>query len=579
MEQSQHHKTASKDRIPLFQKVIYGIGSFVNQFAGAATNQLIIVLNLGLGMNPALVGWIGAVPRFLDAFSDPLIGYSSDNTRTRWGRRKPWILFGAIFSGALLALMFQLYKGHGEYFYFWWVLAIQCLFVLTFACYSIPWIALGYEMTPDYHERTRLQAYASFFAQPVWMLAPWIFKIISSKDIVLDFTFKIWKFTVPLNTGINLHTGFTDIVHGARVVAIVVGIFITVGGILPAIFSKELYGNLPKAEKGKGSVLLAFLNGPKLTAKDFGWAAVICALLSLINFGIHVFTWKAFDKIVLINYALALFLVLLLSALLIVAFFKKLGNVPVVKDILNNCVTSFQCGPFVKLIAVTFLIFNGFMLASAFTAYVVFFYCFGKQPTMDLMYQNGGTLLGCFGTLSAICTAFFAIPLTTWISTKLGKRKTFLITMSLAIFGYVLKWIGYNPQYPYLLLIAAPFLAFHLGSLFTLVCSMVADVCDLDELQTGTRREGMFSGIYWWIQKLGIAGASVLSGYLLNWTGFKQELGLHQATHTLFYMRVCDVGIPIVTSVAAIFIIMTFKLSEDNAYDIRRQLEERRGKT
>lgn len=504
-EQSTRHVTASKDRIPFFQKAIYGMGSFVNQFAGAATNQLIIVLNLGLGVNPALVGWIGALPRFLDAFADPLIGYSSDNTRTRWGRRKPWIFLGALSSGALLALMFQLYKGQSEYFYFWYVLGIQCLFVLTFACYSIPWIALGYEMTPDYHERTRLQAYASFFSQPVWMLAPWIFKIISSKDIVLDFTTKIWKYTIPLNTGITIHTGFTDIVHGARVVAIIVGIFITVFGVLPAIFNKEIYGNLPKPGKGAEAV-------------------------------------------------------------------------NVIKHLLDNCVSSFKCGPFVKLIAVTFLIFNGFMLASAFTAYVVFFYCFGNQPTMELMYQNGGTLLGAFGTVSAICTAFLAIPLTTWISTRLGKRKTFLITMSLAIFGYVLKWIGYNPKYPYLLLISAPFLAFHLGSLFTLVCSMVADVCDLDELQTGTRREGMFSGIYWWIQKLGIAGASVLSGYFLNWTGFRQELGLNQAASTLFYMRICDVGIPIVTSIAAIFIIRSFKLSEDNAYEIRKQLEERRGK-
>ena len=50
--------------------------------------------------------------------------------------------------------------------------------------------------------------------------------------------------------------------------------------------------------------------------------------------------------------------------------------------------------------------------------------------------------------------------------------------------------MGYNPQHPYLLLIAAPFIAFGLGSVFTIVSSMLADVCDLDELQTGTRREG-----------------------------------------------------------------------------------------
>ncbi|MBF0594906.1 MAG: MFS transporter [Candidatus Omnitrophica bacterium] len=504
-QSTHHHVTAAADRIPFFQKAVYGIGSFVNQFAGAAMGQLILVLNLGLGVNPVTVGAIGAIPRFLDAFSDPLIGYSSDNTRTRWGRRKPWILAGALFSGILLALMFQLRQGNTESFYFWWVLGFQCLFVLAFACYSIPWLALGYEMTPDYHERTRLQAYASFFAQPVWMIAPWVFRIISSKEIPLDFTFSIWKWTVPLNTGIIIHTGFTDIVHGARVVAIIVGVFVTVFGVLPAIFNKEIYSNLPRPEKEKGP-----LN--------------------------------------------------------------------VIKDLWQNCVTSFQCGPFVKLVTVTFLIFNGFMLASSFTAYVVFFYVFGNQPTMDQMYQNGGTLLGWAGMFGAICTAFIAIPLTTWTSTKLGKRKTFLIAMSLAILGYALKWIGYNPKFPYLLLVAQPFLAFHLGSLFTIVCSMIADVCDLDELQTGTRREGMFSGIFWWIQKLGMAGASLLSGILLNATGFKQELGLQQSVNTLFYMRICDVGIPIITSLIAIYMIMTFDISEDRVYEIRKQLEERRAK-
>ncbi|MBF0483356.1 MAG: MFS transporter [Candidatus Omnitrophica bacterium] len=493
--QSTHHVTAKNDRIPFLQKVIYGIGSFVNQFAGAATGSLILVLNLGLGVNPVLVGWVGAIPRFLDAFSDPLIGYSSDNTRTRFGRRKPWIFFGALFSGVLLALMFQLHKGHGEYFYFYWVLGFQLLFVLAFACYSIPWIALGYEMTPDYHERTRLQAYASFFAQPVWIIANWLPLLITAKAAELKFgVIKIFTFTSP----------FTDITHAVRVIALIVGICITVFGVLPALFNKEHFANLPKPEKK--------------------------------------------------NYK------------------------GVIKDLIHNCATSFKCKPFVKLVTVTFLIFNGFMLASAFTAYVVFFYVFGGQPTMDLMYQNGGTLLGVFGTVSPICTTFLAIPLTSWISTKLGKRKTFFITMSLAIFGYCLKWVGYNTAHPYLLLIAAPFLAFHLGSLFTIVCSMIADVCDLDELETGTRREGMFSGIYWWILKLGIAGATLITGYLLNWTGFKQELGLHQSVSTLFYMRLCDVGIPIITSLIAIYIFMNFEISEDRAYEIRKELERRRGK-
>ncbi len=61
-DHSTHRKTASEDRIPFLQKAAYSIGSLVNQFQAAAIGALVIVLNLGLGMNPALVGLLGAIP-------------------------------------------------------------------------------------------------------------------------------------------------------------------------------------------------------------------------------------------------------------------------------------------------------------------------------------------------------------------------------------------------------------------------------------------------------------------------------------------------------------------------------------
>ena len=107
---------------------------------------------------------------------------------------------------------------------------------------------------------------------------------------------------------------------------------------------------------------------------------------------------------------------------------------------------------------------------------------------------------------------------------------------------------------------------------------MMADVCAQDELETGERREGMFSAVYWWMVKLGMALASLIGGILLAGTGFRQELGIGQAVDTLFWMRVFDVCIPIVTSFIAIFIIVTIDDSEQKANEVRRQLEERRGK-
>jgi len=471
MEHSSHHTTAPEDRIPIFQKAVYSIGALVNQMQAAAISAMVLVLNLGLGMNPVLVGLVGTIPRLLDAFTDPLVGYVSDNARNRYGRRRPFMFFGALISGILFALLFQLHKQNGEIYNFWYFLVLQCFFVVAFAFFAIPWIALGFEMTPDYHERTRLQGIGNTIAQIAWLISPWLFKFM--------YTTK-------------------DVVQGARTLAIVFGVFIAVGGILPAIFNKEFFVNPPKpAQKSAKEVMEHFFSG---------------------------------------------------------------------------CVIAFKNRPFVKLCLMTFLVFNGFMLASAFTSYVIFFYDFGGD------YGKGGTLLGWFGTVTALSNFIFVIPLITWIATKIGKRNTFLITIPISIVGYALKWIGYNPQHPYLLLIAAPFIAFGLGSVFTIVSSMLADVCDLDELQTGKRREGTFGAIYWWMIKLGQAAASLISGVLLNATGFNVALGGLQSTQTLLYMRLCDIGIPIVASILAIFIILTFEVTEDKAYEIRKQLEARRGK-
>ena len=191
--------------------------------------------------------------------------------------------------------------------------------------------------------------------------------------------------------------------------------------------------------------------------------------------------------------------------------------------------------------------------------------------------SKGGNLLGWFGMHTSIAT-LCVIPLTGWIATRIGKRRTFLITISLSLVGYALKWIGYNPEHPYWLLFAAPFVAFGTGSLFTLMGSMIADVCDYDELKTNQRREGVFGAIYWWMVKVGMALAGLLTGILLKVSGFDVALASGQPVKTLLLLRVFDVGVPLVTSAIAILIIATYTITEKRAQDIRAELEQRRGK-
>jgi GPH family glycoside/pentoside/hexuronide:cation symporter len=474
MSDTGHFATAAEDRIPLKSKAAYAVGMLVNNMQAAALPAMVVILNLGLGMNPALVGLIAFIPRVVDALTDPMMGYISDNTRSRFGRRRPYIFIGAILSGIIFALMWQLYPGYSERFYFWFFLSASCLFFCAYTVYATPFIALGFEMSPDYHERTRLQGVANWTGQIAWVTVPWFYAIMYSKTL------------------------FTGPVQGARVLAIAVGIFVIVGGVVPAIFSREYFKTMQGNE--------------------------VCK-----------------------------------------SFFENLA------EFFKGIVVTFKCRPFVKLCAATFLIFNGFQLGSSFSLYVMIYYVFGGDNA------KAGILQGAFGTTTSICTLAI-IPLAAWISTKIGKKKALVLTISLSLIGYALKWFGYNPNHPYLLLVSCPFISFGIGSLFTLICAMVADVCDYDELQTGKRREGMFGAIYWWMVKIGMSVAGLLTGVTLNASGFDVAKGVAQSAATLFALRLFDVGTTIITSGIAILVIMTFDITESKARQIRLELENRRGK-
>ncbi|KAA3659109.1 MAG: MFS transporter, partial [Calditrichaeota bacterium] len=147
---------------------------------------------------------------------------------------------------------------------------------------------------------------------------------------------------------------------------------------------------------------------------------------------------------------------------------------------------------------------------------------------------------------------------------------------SVTLIGRLLKWVCYDPMAPWKVLLPSPLIAVGMGGLFTLMGSMIADVCDLDELETGERREGMYGSIYWWMVKLGMSLAFALSGFLLNATGFLVELGGQQTESTFFWMRIVDVVIPTVCAAISIITVATFKLTEDTAYEIRAKLEKRR---
>ncbi|MGD9264676.1 MAG: MFS transporter [Lysobacterales bacterium] len=488
MNNPQHYETAAADRISFPRKLIYGFGAFVNNILAAAIGSMVIVLNLGLGMNPALVGLVSALPRLTDAFTDPLMGYISDHTRSKWGRRRPYIFVGAIAAGLIFMLLWQLPDGKSENFYFWFFLLGSIIFYLAYTTFATPWVALGYELTPDYHERTRLMGVQNFIGQLAYVVQPWF----------------LWFMT--------LETLHTDMIDGAGWLAIIIGLFVIGVGILPAILLRERF-NAPKAGNGDDPATAADV------AAQSGWQKA----LSIIG-----------------------------------GFFSGFAK-------------TLRFRPFLKLCAATFLVFNGFMLVASFQSYVIIYYIFGGDTAQGALYA------GWAGTVSAFAT-FCVIYIVTWLSTKIGKRRAFFISTGLSMVGYALKWFCYQPEMPLLLLIPPVLIAFGLGGLFTLMGSMIADVCDLDELETGERREGMYGSIFWWVVKLGMAAALAIGGFLLNATGFDVALEGAQTARTLLLMRVFDVCVPIISSAVALWAIVTYTITEEKAHQVRVELERRRGK-
>jgi GPH family glycoside/pentoside/hexuronide:cation symporter len=445
-----------------------------NQLFPAALQVFMVVLVQGLGMDPLLWGILYFVPRLFDAVTDPVMGFVSDNTRSRWGRRRPYIFVGAIITGVAYALMWQIDPSYGETYNFLYFLCFSLVFYLGLTIFSTPYVAMGYEMSHDFHERTRLMAVAQWIGQWAWVIAPWFWVAIYSPSL------------------------FESPAAGARTLAVWVGMICMGLALVPALFCRTLPTPSGESPQRRGT-------------RDIAGSAR--ALL------------RGFAQIV-------------------------------------------RYRPFQKLCAATFLVFNGFNTVAGFSWFIIVYYMNRGDAAA------AGTWPAWFGTASALCTCFVVIPIVTFTSQRLGKQKTFILSQLVSIVGYAMFWWCFRPETPWLMLVPMPFFAFGIGGLFTLMMSMTADVCDYDELHSGARREGAFDAVYWWMVKLGLAVAGLLSGVILKVVGFDQAV-VQQPDHVLAGLRLAYIIVPVTGAILAILAVWRYELTEPAVKRIRQELERR----
>ena len=126
-----------------------------------------MVFNLYLGVEPWLVGLACTLMRVWDAIVDPVVGWLSDNLRSKWGRRRPFILIAGIISGLALPILFLVspswvgIKFLGVSVVFWYMVASTIVYIPIISAFTVPYYSLSNEMTPDYDERTSVMSYRS----------------------------------------------------------------------------------------------------------------------------------------------------------------------------------------------------------------------------------------------------------------------------------------------------------------------------------------------------------------------------------------------------------------------------------
>lgn len=215
---------APQDRVPLPQKLAYGAGAMTEQFAGTITKQMFNpVFNIALGISPAVIGTVLMVYRLWDAITDLVLGNISDNARTRWGRRRPFIVVGGILTGICLPLLWQASPDWSQPAIIAYMVVMGMLLYSVFAIWAMPYYSLGMEMTPDYNERTRVVAWRAVFSKLTVIFGGWLLALAA-----------LPVFADPI-------TGEPDLARGMRVMGWAMGGIIMVVAILPGIFVKERY--------------------------------------------------------------------------------------------------------------------------------------------------------------------------------------------------------------------------------------------------------------------------------------------------------------------------------------------------
>lgn len=381
----------------------WGIGRIAEFLLIVMTGHMSTLFTVGFGVSAMAVSWCMMLPRLVDGILDPIIGHWSDDLHTRWGRRRPLMIAGAFLGAPFIAAVFwanpnwsttalALFLGVG----------VMCLY-LCYGVFTMSWNAIGFELSDDYHERSKVQAVQGFFLATMGAINSWLF----------------WLALRPV---------FGGAMWGMRWIGATAAVVVLVSAIISVRMTKERFTHTNR---------------------------------------VHV----------------------------------KL--LPAIKATIRN-------RPFVILLFMKIGEILGGRLTGGMSFYLGLYYvCRGD---LELSTKLGGIA----ATLGTVWN-FAMLPLVKPASKKIGKRGALILGSGIAFGIAILAPFLTTPEHPYWGMIPGLLVAPLLVITGTICFAIMPDICDLDEMATGQRREGLFTSVMGFFSKLEISTAIILSGYLVGW--------------------------------------------------------------
>ena len=538
-------KPINREKLNFTTKLAYGSGDM-----GPAITANILVFFLlyfftnVAGLPAGMAGSILAIGKIGDAINDPIAGILSDRTRTRWGRRIPWMLFGAIPFGFFFFLQwivpnFSDDPNLNNWYLFAYYIVISILFNLAYTAVNLPYTALTPELTQDYNERTNLNSFR--------------------------FAFSIGGSILSLILATVIFQVYPGDPKQQYLVLGIVSSLLSVVALFWCVFRIQERGASPLLQSSGKKILGFILTALGAVGIVFGISQFFISIsvlgITAILFGLQ-----------FIGFGLTLILAKTeshLSSREAIEARNIASSVPEI-PIQQQLKIAFSNQAFLYVIGIYLCSWLGVQLTASILIYYVVSWIGMDEASFPLV------AIAVQGT--ALVMLFF------WksVSNRVGKKTVYYLGMVVWIIAQAALFV-IQPGQIGLVYVGAIMAGFGVSVAYLIPWSMIPDVIELDELNTGKRREGIFYSFMVLLQKLGLALALFLVGQALEWSGFIQRVPGEaipvQPDSALLAIRIAIAPLPTVFLVIGLVLTYFYPITKEVHADIVRQLKERKDRS